>query len=131
MDSFSEPLLSDVSRLMVLDTICGLDNAYIGGELWDLSSTEVSVFFTGIISGVEDPNTGNINHKHSSTKDMTCSVAPKPNALNFYCLVEINNLQLPSTVRQIDNNHEKIIHVLLYLKDPTTVLPKKDTTISI
>ncbi|OIT00655.1 cleavage and polyadenylation specificity factor subunit 3-i, partial [Nicotiana attenuata] len=58
-----------------------------------LSSTEMPVFFTGVVSCIENSNTSNINHKHGSTKDMTGSITPKANAIYFHSLMEVDNLQ--------------------------------------
>ena len=76
----------------MLDTICGFDYAYIRRELWGLRSTKMSIFFTGVVSCIEDSNTSDVNHKHSSTKDMASCVTPKSDAVHLNCLMKINNL---------------------------------------
>ena len=70
-------------RLMELDTISGFNYANIRGELWDLSSTEITIFFMRIVSGVKYSDTSNINHKHGSTKDMASCVTPKSYTIYF------------------------------------------------
>ena len=50
------------------------------------------VFFTGVVTGVKNANTGNIHHEHGSTKYMASSIAPEAYAINFKCLVEVYDL---------------------------------------
>jgi hypothetical protein len=53
----------------------------------------VTVFFTGVVTGVKNAHTSNIHHEHGGTKYMASSVAPEAYAINFQCLVEIDNLR--------------------------------------
>lgn len=93
MDDVSEPFLTNVSGLVGLDTIRGLNDADIRGKLRSFSSTKVAILLPGVITSVQNPDTSNINHEHCSAQDMASSIAPEAYSIHFYCLVEIDDLK--------------------------------------
>lgn len=93
MDDICKALLSDEAGLVELDTIGGLNDTDVRGELWNFSCSKMAVLFTRVVTSVENPDTSNINHEHGSAQNMTSSVAPKANTIHFKCLVEVNDLE--------------------------------------
>lgn len=78
---------------MLLHTISWLDNANTRGELGEFSSSQVAVFFTGVVTSVKNLNTDNIHDEHGGTKYMASGIAPEAYPINFQGLVEIYDLK--------------------------------------
>jgi hypothetical protein len=80
MDKICESLFLLISGFQTLDAIGAFHDKNIRPYRRDLSFHEVTVFFTGVVACVQNPETSNVNEKHTSTQDMSSVIRCERNS---------------------------------------------------